>query len=72
MDITHVLIFAASFLAGMIMVYLSPVEHKTIFVYPTPENVDKLQYKDSAGECFQFTSSVVPCKGGEREMRPQY
>lgn len=72
MDVTHVLVFVVSFIAGMIMVTLSPVEHKTIFVYPTPDNVNKLQYQDSAGECFQFKSKLVNCKGGERETRPQY
>ena len=54
-------IFIASFLIGMVMVYLNPVEYKTVLVYPTPDNVEDIQYKDSAGTCYQFASDTVSC-----------
>jgi hypothetical protein len=30
-------------------------------VYPTPENVDTVQYKDAAGNCFEFDQKKVGC-----------
>ena len=67
----HVILFLAAFAIGCVMVYISPVEHKTVFVYPTPSNVKTLQYKDSAGECFGFTSKEVACTGDAKPIPAQ-
>ena len=40
------------------MVFLSPMEYKTVFVYPTPDNVKNIQYKDTAGTCYQFEAKL--------------
>ena len=45
----------------MVMVYLSPIEYKTVFVYPTPDNVNNIQYKDTAGTCYQFEPKTISC-----------
>ena len=66
-----VAIFFVSFAVGMALVYISPMEYKTVFVYPTPSNVDTLQYKDATGQCFQFTSTEVDCKGGSVQIPTQ-
>ena len=36
-------------------------ENKKIIVYPTPQNISKIQYKDAAENCFSFASKEVPC-----------
>ena len=54
-------IFLVSFAVGMVLIYFSPMEYKTVLVYPTPHNVDDMQYKDSSGQCFRFESSEVKC-----------
>lgn len=64
-------LFLASFAVGLVLVYFSPMEYKTVFVYPTPRNVDDLQYKDSAGQCFQFTSKEVECTGSANKIPSQ-
>lgn len=53
--------FILSFLLGAVFIYLSPVEYKTIVVYPTPTNLEKIQYKDNADNCFQFSARLVDC-----------
>ena len=63
MKITYLLLFVVSFVVGIFFVYISPVEHKTVFVYPTPKNINKIQYKDNADKCFQFSAKLVNCKG---------
>ncbi len=54
-------VFIISFAIGMLFVYLYTDEKRVIYVYPTPETVDKLQYKDSTGACFHFKQMEVEC-----------
>lgn len=46
------------------------MEHKTVFVYPTPDNVNKIQYKNSENECFNFTAKLVNCTGRNAKEIP--
>ena len=41
---------------------------RTIYVYPTPENVSILQYKDKTGTCFSFKQEEVECPQDENEI----
>jgi hypothetical protein len=34
---------------------------KTIFIYPSPENVNKVLFKDNADNCFLFNPVEVEC-----------
>jgi len=58
----YVLVFVAAFLVGLVLVYLSPVEYKTVFVYPTPDNVKDIQFQDDADTCYHFESTAVSCE----------
>ncbi len=54
-------IFFISFAVGLLFVYLIGPEIKTIYIYPSPENVDKVLFKDKADNCFYFEPEVVEC-----------
>jgi hypothetical protein len=54
-------IFIISFAIGLLFVYILGPEEKTIYIYPTPENVDKLLFKDKANNCFRFEEETVDC-----------
>jgi hypothetical protein len=54
-------IFLISFSIGLFFVYILGPEMKTIYVYPTPENTDKILFRDKADNCFQFTEEIVKC-----------
>lgn len=54
-------IFLVSFAVGLVFVHLFGPEIKTIYVYPTPETVDKVLFKDKAGNCFSFEEKSVAC-----------
>jgi hypothetical protein len=58
-------IFLISFAIGLFFVYILGPEMKTIYVYPTPENVDKILFKDKADNCFTFQEQVVECPTDE-------
>ena len=54
-------IFLISFAIGLFFVYIFGPEKKEIFIYPSPENINKILYKDTAGTCFTYEQHEVPC-----------
>jgi hypothetical protein len=54
-------IFLLAFVFGLFVVYVIMPEEKKIYVYPTPENIDQIQYKDNADNCFDITQEEVNC-----------
>jgi hypothetical protein len=58
-------VFFISFAIGLFFIYVLGPEMKTIYIYPTPENVDKVLFKDKADNCFYFEEEVVECPKDE-------
>jgi hypothetical protein len=58
-------VFLISFAVGVFFVYILGPEMKTIMIYPTPENVDKILFKDKADNCFYFEETEVECPSDE-------
>ncbi len=54
-------IFIISFTIGLFFVYVLGPDMKTIYIYPSPDNIDKVLFKDKADNCFQFKSTEVEC-----------
>ena len=54
-------IFLISFAVGLFCVYVLGPEFKTIYIYPSPSNYSKTQYKDKANQCFEFKPSETDC-----------
>ena len=61
MQYVHIPTFIASFAFGMFAVYIYTGDSRKIYVYPTPENVAKLQYRDKTGTCFEYIPEKVTC-----------
>ena len=59
-------IFLISFAIGILFVYLLGPDMKTIYIYPSPENVDKILFKDKAENCFYFDEQNVECPKDEK------
>ena len=61
MQFINVPVFIASLVLGIFAVYLYVPEMRRIYVYPTPENIEKLQYKDKTDTCFKYEQMEVSC-----------
>lgn len=61
-------VFIISLAIGLFLVYLFDTEKRVIYVYPKPDNVDTLQYKDATGTCFAVKQKKVSCPKDEAEL----
>ena len=61
LDYISIPIFLISFILGFVFIYIVGPATKTIFVYPSPENVNKILFKDNANNCFYYDEQEVTC-----------
>ncbi len=54
-------IFFISLVIGLFYVYISEDYKKVIIIYPTPDNLEKYQYKDYTDNCFSYNLKEVKC-----------
>ncbi len=58
-------IFIICFAIGILYVYLTAPEPRIVVVYPTPDNKDMFQYKDSVSNCFSFDHVETECPSND-------
>ena len=54
-------VFLVSFAVGLFFIYILGPDMKKIIIYPSPENVDKILFKDNADNCFYFKETEIKC-----------
>jgi hypothetical protein len=54
-------VFLYSLIFGILISYIFQKKKRIIYVYPTPENLDEIQYKDKTNTCFSFKMKNVKC-----------
>jgi len=61
-------VFIVSLAIGLLFVYIFNPDKRKIFVYPSPENVNNIQYEDSTGACFEYKQTKLKCPEKESEI----
>ena len=69
MKFINIPIFLTSLSIGLFIVYISMPPTQIIYVYPNPDNEDKILYKDNADNCFKFDSQEVECPNDVSQIR---
>ena len=64
-------VFLISLAFGLIFVAVFNPSRRTIFVYPTPENVNKILYQDKADNCFQYKAIETECTADAKDLSMQ-
>jgi len=57
----HLPAFIISLIVGFFIVYITMPNNRIVYVYPTPENIEVLQYKDKTDTCFSLEQTEVKC-----------
>jgi len=63
----NITVFLLTFLMGLLYIYYFDYNRKVI-VYPTRYNIDKIEYKDEAENCFGYTVKEVKCPGDKSKI----
>ena len=53
--------FFLSFIFGILLAYILGPLTKKVYVYPHPNNVNKMIYKDNADNCYHFEIEHITC-----------
>jgi hypothetical protein len=61
-------VFLISFSIGIFFVYILGPEMKKIYIYPSPETIGKVLFKDKADNCFSFEEEIVECPSDKTKI----
>jgi hypothetical protein len=60
--------FIISLAIGFFIVYITVPETRTVYVYPTHDNINSILFKDKVGNCFAMHEEEVECPTNETEI----
>lgn len=72
MKFIDIRIFLLSLTFGIIAIYLLGPQNKEIYIYPTPDNIEKYLWKDNAGTCYKWDVKEVSEKNKSKLIPAQY
>ncbi len=61
--------FILGLMIGLFFIYIIEPKYKKIYVYPTPENINDIQYVDKANNCFSFTATKTECSQNDSDIK---
>ncbi len=61
-------LFFISLALGLFLVYITQSTSTIIYVYPTPKNINHIQYQDKTNNCFNLESTEVKCPSDKSKI----
>lgn len=65
--IINLKVFLVSLFLGLLFIYLND-DKKKINVFPTPSNINDIEYIDKADNCFEYVMENVDCPSNNKEI----
>jgi len=62
--------FLTSLSLGLLLVYLWGADMQEVYVYPTPDNMMRVQYKDNADNCYVYAGKETTCPTDSSKIQP--
>jgi len=69
MKFINIPLFLISLSIGLFVTYVTGPKANTIYVYPNPDNLEKVNYKDHTDTCYKFTAQEVKCPSNKAQIR---
>ena len=69
MKFINIPVFIISLAIGIFLVYVGNPRPSVIYVYPTPDNIGSIQFKDKSDTCYGFRSKEVTCPKNQTKIR---
>ena len=60
--------FIISLAIGLFIVYIWGPDEHVVYVFPTPDNANRIQYKDNTDNCFTFKATELDCPTDESDI----
>jgi hypothetical protein len=64
-------VFFFSVAIGIFVVCMTDPFQRKVYLYPSPDNIDILQYKDKTGACFVYEQTAVDCPAKTTKIKAQ-
>lgn len=68
LKIINIKIFLIALFIGLIYIYIDKSKEK-IIVYPTPSNINEIQYKDKSDNCFEYNLEDITCPSNKSKIK---
>ena len=62
-------VFLISFAIGLFFVYIYGSDLSPVYIYPSPESVEHVIFKDNADNCFAYQGKEVKCPKDESKIK---
>jgi len=62
-------LFLMALSLGLFVSYISGPQGNTIYVYPNPDNLEKINYRDNSDTCYKFSAQQVKCPSDKKKIR---
>lgn len=60
--------FLISLSIGLLMVYMWGADMNEVYVFPTPENMMRVQYKDKSNNCYVYEGKETKCPSDKTKI----